>query len=298
MSVPTRRILDPIFGNPTLAAANNGKAHWVRGETSPLDQKSPTGWLACLYGGVQTGDDWARVNIPASEVRVTEFNAAQWSYYMTNTETMGVNIVIWVHDTNDFDKRAEITQLGGHGDLPKAGGWNAFKFTSATEGMFFFGENTTGTGLTAGTQYSWAAFQADALFEKWTIYRITLEYGWEAAGTFEEAYVADVKLNGIPIFLKPGLDEVYEITKGSGVVYLKSDTAGAAAARRFETVSTRLIDAYITVATQNQLFGTSAAQTFPVAVGETIHFSRIDISTLYFKNANGNGTVSILAARE
>lgn len=192
-----------IFGPPSLVSANNGKARWIRGSTSPLDQKSATGWLAELYGGVQTGDDWARVNIPVNEMPLPEFDSAKWSYYMTNAETMGVNIVIWVHDPTDNDKRAEITQLGGHADLEKASGWNAFEFTKTTGGMFFYGEGTTGTGLTAGTQYSWYQFQQDDLFKNWTIYRITFEYGWEASGTFESAYVADIKLNGILVPLLP-----------------------------------------------------------------------------------------------
>ena len=98
MAVPTTRTLEPIYGEASLASANNASANWARGEISPLDQKSNTGWLACLYGGIQTGDDWARVNIPIFEQRVPDFNTAQWSYYLTNTETMGVNIVIWVHD--------------------------------------------------------------------------------------------------------------------------------------------------------------------------------------------------------
>ena len=122
---------------------------------------------------------------------------------MGATETMGVGIVIWVHDPEDFDKRAEITQLGGHADLEKAAGWNAFEFTSATAGMFFYGENTTGTALTAGTQYTWSKFQEDELFKDWVIYRITYDFGWEASGTFSAAYLAEVKINAVPIPLKP-----------------------------------------------------------------------------------------------
>ena len=208
MSIPIQRVANPLFGQTTLAAGNNGLASWVRGEASPLDQKGSTGWLAMLTGGVQTGDDWARVNIPVDEIFVSTFTAALWSYYMTATETMGINIVIWVHDPNDYDNRAEITQLGGHADLPKASGWNAFKFTPATGGMLFSGENTTGTGLTAGTQYLWSQFMADALFKSWTIYRITIEYGWEASGTFDAAYVADIKLNGVAVPLQPGTEVV------------------------------------------------------------------------------------------
>ena len=204
MGVPTRRILEPIFGQPTLAAANHGVARWVKGSTSPLDQKSPSGWLAELYGGAQTGDDWARVNIPVYELPLPNFTEeTQWSYYMSATETMGVNIVIWVHDPDDFDKRAELTQLGGHSGLEKAAGWNAHELSTSTTQFFFYGEGTTGTGLTAGTQYTLAQFQADTIFKGWTIYRISFEYGWEASGTFDSAYLADVRLNGMPIILRP-----------------------------------------------------------------------------------------------
>jgi len=207
MSVPARRIIEPIFGSPTLSSANNGKASWSRGSTSPLDQKGPTGWLANLYGGAQTGDDWARVNVPVFELPLPELTSAMWSYYMTNTETMGVNMVVWAHDPNDDDKRAEISQLGGIATLEKASGWDAHEFDTSVTQMFFYGEGTTGTGLTSGTQYTWAQFQADVLFKTWTIYRITFEYGWEASGTFEDAWVAEIKLNGHPVYLKPDPQE-------------------------------------------------------------------------------------------
>jgi len=191
-----------LFGHPVLRAANNSKAYWTAATSSPLNQKGG-GWLACLDAGVQTGDDWAALYIPVNEMPVHVFEEAQWSYYMEATETMGVNIVIWIHDAEDFDKRAEVTQLGGIAGLEKAAGWNAHEFLTSTTQMFFYGENTTGTTLTAGTQYTWAEFQADPLFKYWTIYRITLEYGWEASGTFNPAYVAEVKLNEVPIPLKP-----------------------------------------------------------------------------------------------
>ena len=191
-----------LFGHPVLRASNNSVARWVAATTSPLNQKGG-GWLAELYGGVQTGDDWAACYIPVNEYPISHFTDAQWSYYMTATETMGVNIVFWVHDADDFDNRAEITQLGGHADLEKTSGWNAFEFTTTTGGMFYYGEGTTGTLLTAGTQYTWAQFQADKLFENWVIYRITFEYGWEASGTFDPAYLAEVKLNGVPVPLVP-----------------------------------------------------------------------------------------------
>jgi hypothetical protein len=202
MSVPTRRIIDPIFGKPVLRYAGSGMAGWCK-ENSLSQWQKGSGWTANLYGGTQSGDDWAAIFVPINEIPVPDFNSAQWSYYMTNTETMGVNIVIWVHDTDDLSKRAEITQVGGASGLGKTAGWNAHKFNPATTQMFFYGENTTGTDLTAGTQYKWSQFQADALFKNWTIYRISLEYGWEAAGTFDDAWVADLKLNGERILLRP-----------------------------------------------------------------------------------------------
>ncbi len=194
---------DWLFGEPTLMVVNNSDAVWSRGAVSPYFQKSSTGWLANLYGGLQTGDDFAAVFIPVNELQTHEFDIAKWSYYMTGAETFGVNIVIWIHDPEDFDKRAEVTQIGNHSALEKGAGWNAFEFTTDTAGMFFYGEGTTGTRLTAGTQTTWSAFQTDVLFKDWTIYRISIEYGWEASGTFDDVWVADINLNGVNIPLMP-----------------------------------------------------------------------------------------------
>ncbi|GAH33004.1 unnamed protein product, partial [marine sediment metagenome] len=111
--------------------------------------------------------------------------------------------------------RAEITQLGGHADLEKTEGWNAFEFTSATGGMFYYGEGVSGTDniAVAGTQYTWSQFISDALFKTWDIYRITLEYGWEASGSFGDVYVADLQLNGKMIPLKPDIETQLEASK-------------------------------------------------------------------------------------
>ncbi len=235
--IPTRRILDPMFGEASLAAANNADASWVRGEISPLDQKGATGWLANLYGGIQTGDDWARVNIPVGELRLPDFNSALWSYYMTNAETMGIGIVIWVHDPNDLDKRAEVTQLANVSGLEKGAGWNAHEFDKTTTQMFFYGEGTSGTALTAGTQYTWNQFQTDILFKHWRINHITLESGWEASGTFDDAWVADIKLNGQVIRMRPD-------SGGSGRI-----------ARRFSTATSGAIAASLTPKTPYRLLG-------------------------------------------
>jgi hypothetical protein len=194
---------DWLFGAPVLMSGGSGKAHWAKGSQVLGTHQKGTGWVADLYGGVQSGDDWAACYIPVNDLPLTEFNTALWSWYQTATETMGLGIVIWIHDPDDFDKRAEVSQLGGHADLEKAAGWNAHEFSKTTAGMFFYGENTTGTGLTAGTQYSWYQFQQDALFKDWTIYRISFDWGWEASGTFESSYLAEVKLNGTYLELKP-----------------------------------------------------------------------------------------------
>jgi len=202
MAVPTRRIIDPIFGKPLLRYSDAGMAGWCK-ENSLSQWQKGSGWTANLYGGAQTGNDWAAIFVPVNEMPVPDFNSAMWSYYLTGVETMGINIVIWIHNPNDFSKRAEVTQVGGASGLGKAAGWNAHVFNPATTQMFFYGENTTGTGLTAGTQYPWTSFQTDALFKYWSIYRISIEYGWEASGTFDDAWVADLKLNGERILLVP-----------------------------------------------------------------------------------------------
>ena len=202
MSVPTRRIIDPMFGKPVLRYSDAGMAGWCK-ENSLSQWQKGSGWTANLYGGAQSGDDWAAIFVPVNEMPVPDFNNAQWSYYMTAIETMGINIVIWIHDTNDLSKRAEVTQLANVAGLGKAAAWNAHKWNIDTTQMFFYGENTTDTGLTAGTNYKWTEFQTDALFKNWTIYRISIEYGWEASGTFDDAWVADLKLNGERILLVP-----------------------------------------------------------------------------------------------
>lgn len=192
-----------MFGEASLASALNADACWVRGVISPLDQKSSTGWLANLFGGVQTGDDWARVNIPVGELLLPNFNAAQWTWNQANAEVYGCNMVIWMHDPKDEDKRAEITQAPSGATLANAAGWNSHILNKATVQFFFIGENTDGTDLTANTQYTWTKFQNDVLFKHWTIYKITFEWGWYSTGTFEDMWVADIKLNGLVIRMRP-----------------------------------------------------------------------------------------------
>jgi len=196
-----------LFGHPVLRSTGVSQAYWAKSQISPYPQKGG-GWDALLYGGVQTGSNYAAIFIPVNEMPVPLFEEAEWSYYMTSTQTMGVNIVVWVHDPENFDNRAEVSQLGGISGLAKATGWNAHQFDQTVTQMFFYGENTTGTNLTAGTQYTWNQFRTDNLFSKWTIYRISLEYGWEASGTFDQVWVADVKLNEVPVPLVPTRDDL------------------------------------------------------------------------------------------
>lgn len=191
-----------LYGKPVLRSAGSGRANWSASTELTQIQKG-SGWSAELYGGVQSGDDWAAVYIPVNDMPVPDFTEAYWSWYQTNTETMGLGIVIWVHDPYDFDNRAEVTQLGGASGLDKSSGQNSHEFDCTTTQMFFYGENTTGTNLTAGTQYTWNQFRTDNLFSKWAIYRISFEWGWEASGTFESAFLEEVRLQGINVPLKP-----------------------------------------------------------------------------------------------
>ena len=191
------------FGEPNLKAVNNSDAVWSRGSLPAEFQKSPSGWLANLYGGVQTNDDFASLVIPVNELKVTSLRSANWTYYMTNAESAGVNIVVWVHDPTALQKRAEITQVMGL--VSKASGWNVESLDLSATEMFYYGENTgtSTTTVTAGTNYTWAQFQADNIFSTWTIYRITFDYGWIASSTLDDAWLADVEINDKHIVLKP-----------------------------------------------------------------------------------------------
>jgi len=196
-----------MFGEPSLLARNNGDAVWAKSGISPLDQKSTTGWLAKLYGGVQSSwDDYARVEIPVNEMPVPDLKTAMWSYYITEAEANGVNMVIFVHDPFHPDYRAEITQLADIATLVKTAGWNEHVLNPSTDQFYFYGETTTKTNLTAGppNYYGWDDFVADELFNTWTIYKITFDWGWATGSEeYKDVWVADVKLNGHLIPLKP-----------------------------------------------------------------------------------------------
>lgn len=104
---------------------------------------------------------------------------------------------------------------------------------------------------------------------------------------------------GLPVALA-ALGGLKVVNLFGGSIYVNSDTASTDAARRFETTSKKLRDVIITVGTKAQFFGDSSNQTYRVLVGEAIGFTKVDISTLYFKNyASGqHGTVHILGVEE
>ena len=213
------------FGKPTLMSANNGRAKWARGDAVlSTHQKSSTGWVAKLYGGKQTlWDDWAALYIPVNELPLTNLSSALWTWFNTGEEAMGVNMVIWVHDPTDNDKRAEMTQLASHADLQKSAGWDGHELNVATDYFSYLGEGISGSGLTAGTNYGLDDFQADALFKNWTIYRISFEWGWHTGDfIFENVYIADVKLNKQVIPLKPSVEEQLDIVRDDQADALRS----------------------------------------------------------------------------
>lgn len=82
----------------------------------------------------------------------------------------------------------------------------------------------------------------------------------------------------------------------SGDIYSKTMTMSDDNATRFETSMKKLRDVVMIVKTNNMLLGSTGVEVYPVGAGETIGFTRIDISTLYFKNAvaGSNGTIIIL----
>ncbi len=87
---------------------------------------------------------------------------------------------------------------------------------------------------------------------------------------------------------------------GRGNIYVNSDTAVNDNPRRFETARRMLAWALISVATNGQVFGSVAGQTFPIAAAGTAGLGRVDLSTLYFMNQTPglNGTVYILGVED
>ncbi len=208
MGPPTRRLIEPLFGEASLISAINGDAVWARGyQGSSTHQKGGTGWTAKLYGGVQSAwNDWAAVYIPVDEMFLPNLKSALWTWYNTEEEAHGVNMVIWIHDPNDNDKRAEITQQADVATLEKSAGQIAHELDASVDQFYFYGEGTTGTGLTSAppNYYGLDEFQADVLFQGWTIYRISFEWGYASGDAeFKDVWIEDIKLNGTVIPMRP-----------------------------------------------------------------------------------------------
>ena len=85
-----------------------------------------------------------------------------------------------------------------------------------------------------------------------------------------------------------------------GNVYSKTMTMSDDNATRFETSAKRLRDIVIIVETNPMLVGETGVEVYTVTANSTVGFTKVDISTLYFKNAGAgnNGKISILAVEE
>ena len=83
-------------------------------------------------------------------------------------------------------------------------------------------------------------------------------------------------------------------------VYSKTMTMTTDNATRFETSTKKLRDVIIIVTDNNMLLGETGVEVYPVGSGETLGSTKVDISTLYFKNASAgsNGTITILGVEE
>lgn len=86
----------------------------------------------------------------------------------------------------------------------------------------------------------------------------------------------------------------------SGEVYSNTMTMADDNVTRFETVTRKLRDVVILVETYSLLLGKAGVEVYTVGADETVGFTKVDISTLYFKNAGAgdNGKISILGVEE
>jgi len=102
------------------------------------------------------------------------------------------------------------------------------------------------------------------------------------------------------VYVILGIDLTAVFGTGEGRAYTNSSTAVNDDPRRFENTPRRLAWAVIIVETNAQLFGTAAAQMFPLNAAGSMGSGKVDLSTLYFRNrvAGSNGTVYILGVEE
>ena len=88
--------------------------------------------------------------------------------------------------------------------------------------------------------------------------------------------------------------------RAGGDTYSKTMTMSDDNATRFEATEKSLRDVVILVETNPMLLGSTGVEVFPVATNGSIGWSKVDISTLYFKNAGaGNhGKITILGVAD
>lgn len=82
----------------------------------------------------------------------------------------------------------------------------------------------------------------------------------------------------------------------TGAAYVNQHTMADDLAYRFETAEKKLSDCIVSVTNYAAVFGDSTGQTFTVAVDGTASLGKLDLSTLYIKNAaaGNNATIDIL----
>ncbi len=297
----TRTVSDWIFGAPVLRIGGNGLAGWLRAEGSVegLLQKSPSGIIANLYGGVQTGGaSWAAVYVPVNDMPTPEFKSGQWTWRFADAEAYGHNMVIWMHDPADLGNRVEVTQAPSGVTLAKADGWNDHTLNTDTVQFFYYGEGVSGSGLSSGTQYKWSEYQADVVFSKWKIYRISIEYGWYSTGTFGESWLTDLILNDQIITFQPGPGEIMgrevksfvKVTAGDSTDDVTLVTPGSG--RKIKVISIRMVTASATAADFECYF--SVSNSMPAA--KVIAVRNLDTDVVFedFINFGEGGPVGLV----
>ena len=211
MSVPTRRILEPVLGPATLLSGGNGKALWDNGWHYAGGSRASSGYAARLIGGAQSSwDDFALIKVHVTSMLLRDLKGANWQYWMENTEQMGVNLVIHIHNPDDLDQEAEISQQADIATLDKAAGNNSHELVLTTDQFYYYGYST-GSGLTEGAPnyYGMDDFQEDPLFYNWVIDSISLAYGWHSGDlVFDDAMVYKWNVNGTDIPLRPSVRQL------------------------------------------------------------------------------------------
>jgi len=86
----------------------------------------------------------------------------------------------------------------------------------------------------------------------------------------------------------------------TGAVYHNEHIMVNDSAYRFESTTTKLRDMVLIVSEQDLVMGDSSNQSFPLAVEDTIGFTKVDLSTMYFRNASTgtNTKINLVGTRE